>query len=192
MPVSKLTINLLNKYGLVDYTPGQILTRGQKGYLTKVIKKYSHLLKHPEDFHVAKVSEKTAKELKDSGFNVGKNNKAIIPKNGYEKVRVKKGQIIFEGYNKKNGTKIIEKTTISKSNEFFDKLKRISKKKLKRNEYLTIKIGDNSSANSLFTSYEDLYKYVTEIFKPKSKDAYRYMSIVEILPSRKNAEKKRK
>lgn len=148
------------------------------------------MIRHPEDFHIAKVSKATAKELKGSGYKVTKTGRAVIPLRSaesagakYDSAKISKGKIIF-----KSGG-ITEIVTPSTAKNFHSKLKVLATKPLKNNQMLTVKIGTNASFNSRFTSYGELYKYITETFNPKpgkdgkkvtGADLMRYMSIVEV------------
>jgi hypothetical protein len=156
------------------------------------------LLNNPDKFKVATVSKATKKELKSSGFQVTKTNKAIIPLKGFDKATIKKGTIIFEGVNAKTKKTIKETVTLATSKNFHDKLLSLSKKKLGRNQMLTVKIGDNAAFNNRFQNYADLFHYINNVFTPKDPGEskarlMRYMSVVEISEDRKpNAEKAQK
>lgn len=142
---------------------------------------------------MANVSKKTAKQLKESGYKVTRLGKAIIPKKEFEKVQIKDGALKFTGTNK-SGQKITEKVTLVSAKDFHSKLLSISKKPLKRNQMLTIKIGDNSAFNARFQNYADLHKYLTMEFKPNPgkngkkttvAQLMRHISIVEIETGKK-------
>ena len=161
------------------------LTRGQLTWVARQARENAQLLKRPEDFKVAMVSKSTAKAMKASGIKVSKTNKAIVPLKGFDKATIKGEKIIFEGRNKKTGKGIKETVTLAQAHDFHAKLKHLSKTKLKKNQYLTVKIGDNASFNNRFQNYADLFHYVQNVFTPKDRGQskeklLRYMSIVEI------------
>lgn len=177
-------IGKLNRLGLIDYKPNQELSKGQKGWLTKVVKANRELIKFPERFDVKKVSKSSAKDLKSSGYQITKSRRAIIPKKGFEKITLSKGQLTFEGKNHKTGKKITEKVTLTNTSTFDKKLKELSGKKLKQNQMLTVKIGDNAAFNTAFKSYGEMLQYLRN-FEPKDPGMTRakiarYISIVEI------------
>lgn len=149
--------------------------------------KYSRVIKHPDEFHVAKVGKPMQKELKGSGYYVTPTGKAIIPletseRGRFDSVKIKKGKLIFKGGG------ITEIVTPSTAKNFHSKIAELTKKKLKKNQMLTVKIGDNASFNHRFGSYADLYKYLTTTgadgFNRKhgitDQQLGRYMSIVEV------------
>jgi hypothetical protein len=181
----KETIKKLHSVGLIDYKPGMELTRGQLTWVARQARENAQLLKRPDEFKVAKVSKSTAKAMKASGIKVSKTNKAIVPLKGFDKATIKGEKIIFEGRNKKTGKGIKETVTLAQAHDFHAKLKHLSKTKLKKNQYLTVKIGDNASFNNRFQNYADLFHYVQNVFTPKDRGQskeklLRYMSIVEI------------
>ena len=87
--------------------------------------------------------------------------------------------------NKKTGAKIKETVTLAQAHDFHAKLKHLSKTKLKKNQFITVKIGDHATFNNRFQNYADLFHYVNNVFSPKDRgeskeNLMRYMSIVEI------------
>lgn len=193
-----MTIGKLNRLGLIDYKPGTELTRGQLTWVARQARENAQFLKRPEQFKVAQVAKATAKAMKASGIKVTKTGKAIVPLKGFDTATIKGEKIIFQGRNKKTGKGIKETVTLAQAHDFHAKLKHLSKTKLKKNQYLTVKIGDNASFNSRFQNYADLFHYVKNVFIPKDKGAskeklMRYMSIVEIesSPNAKAPKKKK-
>lgn len=123
--------------------------------------------------------------MKASGIKVSKTLRAIVPLKGFDSATIRGEKIIFEGRNKKMGKRIKETVTLAQSHDFHAKLKHLSKTKLKKNQYLTVKIGDNASFNNRFQNYADLFHYVNNVFTPKDKGQskeklMRHISIVEI------------
>lgn len=161
------------------------LTKWQLHNLKAKALEFKRLIDHPEEFKVAKVASKTAKVMKASGIKVSKTNRAIIPLKGWSKATVKGDKIIFEGTNKKSGNRMKETVTLAQADDFHAKLKRLSKTKLKKNQALTVKIGDNAAFNNSFQNYADLFHYVNNVFTPKDRGQtkeklIRWMSIVEV------------
>ena len=154
--------------------------------------KFGEAVNHPEKFHIANVSKKVKNELKQSGFlATPKKSKVIIPLHSSERGEFTKAKIVTRK-NKKRGTfthivmtgpGIRETITPSNAANFHDKLNELAKKKLKNNQMVTIKIGDNATFNTRFDNVNDLYKYMKEDMKIKDTTAEalaRYMSIVEV------------
>jgi hypothetical protein len=181
----------LKRLGLIDYDLRKNLSTGQKSRIATLARDYGHALKHPELFHIAKVGEERKKELIKSGFKVTPTNRAVIPLMNYESARIKKGNIEF----KANG--MSEKTYLAGSKNFIPTFEKLARKKLKRNQMITVRIGDHAPFNSRFNTVEALTHYVRNVFTPKDKGAekeklQRLMSIVtiEISPGKKNGKKK--
>lgn len=141
-------------------------------------------MNHPENFHVVNVSRETQKALKVSGYEISKTGRAIIPLHQYQSAVVRRGAITYTHVDKRTGEKTIEKTFLVGAKDFHQKLFQLSKKKLPKNQRVTVQIGDNSAFNVRFNNYADLHRYVTE-FQPKDKDTnkeeiMRKMSIVTV------------
>ncbi len=131
--------------------------------LRKKAQEYAQFIKRPDEFAIKNVAKSTAKEMRASGFKTTKRAKAVIPLKGFDKVTVKNGGLIFEGKNKKTGAKVKETVTLIGGENFEAKIKHLSKKKLKNNQTLSIKIGDNAPANTEFKNMADLIKYTNNI-----------------------------
>lgn len=133
---------------------------------------------------VRKVSDKTAATMKKSGIKATKTNRAVIPLKGFQAVHIKGDKIRYEGVTKR-GTKVTETVSLIGSPNFDAHLKHLSKKKLKRNQALTVKIGESSTLNRTFQNIAELSQYVNNInFKlapgQNKTDILRQISIVEI------------
>jgi hypothetical protein len=189
------TAKILKNYGVISYPDIRSLSPQQKGWITRRASEYAQVIAHPDAFHIAKVGKTAAVELKASGYKVSKTRRAFIPLKSaehqgamYDSAKISKGKVIFKG------GKITETVTPATAANFHGKLSELASKKLKNNQMLTVKIGDNASFNSRFQSYADLYKYLTKEFKPNpgkngkkitGKSLMRHMSIVEVETSAK-------
>lgn len=187
----------MNRLGLIDYKPGTDLTKGQKGWVTKKAKEYHELLAHPERFSVRNVSKDTAKSMKKAGVKVSKTNRAIIALKGFDSVKVKGASLEFNGTNKKTGAKVKESVSLIGSSNFESRIKALSKIKLKKNQTLSVKIGNSATINTGFQNVKDLIQYVNTIkFNLKrgqsTADVLRQISIVEITTSKPHAKKTKK
>ena len=177
----------LKKLGVVSYPDLKSLSPQQKGWITRKAAEFKEVLKNPQNFAIRKVSKATAQELKGAGYKTTKTNKVAIPLHKtdtgrMDSVKISRGKLIFKG----NG--ITEIVTPSNAANFHDKVTELGKKKLKRNQYLTIKIGDNAPFQSRHSNLGELFYYIKNTFKPigpkgeklKPEDLARYMSIVEV------------
>jgi hypothetical protein len=170
----------LKDLGFIDYDLRRNLNSGQKSQITKLARQYSQLIRNPKDFHVQAAPKGTREGLRTAGFTVNKGGKVIVPKYEYERVTVRRGHVTLQ----KGGKR--EDIYLAGSKQFFDKLKNLNetKKKLARNQMLTVQIGDNNAFSSRFRSYWELYQYLTK-FQPKDEGESREklfarMSIVTI------------
>lgn len=148
----------LKKLGLIDYDLRSRLSTGQKARITVLKQTYGHALKYPGLFHVAKVGNERANELRAAGFKVTPTNRAVIPLNEFKSATIKKGAIEFRS------GRMTEKVILAGSKDFHKKAFEVSQKKLKKNQLLTARVGNSEIFKQKFTSYKDLYKYVQHVF----------------------------
>jgi len=183
----------LKKLGVVSYPDLKTLSPQQKGWITRKAAEFKEVLKNPQNFAIRKVSKATAQELKGAGYKTTKTQKAIIPLHTadtgrMDSVKIQKGKLIFKGQG------ITEIVTPSNAANFHQKIAELGKKKLKKNQMLTVKIGDNAPFKSRFDNVGELFHYLKNTFKPigtkgeklKPADLARYMSIVEVERNPKN------
>lgn len=180
----------LKRLGLVDYDLRKPLSSGQKSRITKLREEYEHFLKSPEQFHFTRVGKETARALADTGYKVLPGNRALIPLHEAQSASIKGGKITL------NYGRMKEEITLAGHKSFFPTLKELSGKKLKRNQMLTVAIGDNNAfQRARFGSYHELYKYIQE-WEPKDpyakkKKLMAQMSIVTVeIEEPKRAKKK--
>lgn len=160
----KKTIRALNKLGAVDYTPDTVLTKWQKYNLKKKTIEFRQVLKNPDEFKVARVSKNTARALLKSGFQVTKTLKAVIPKKGFDTVKIDGSELLYTGTNKKTGKKITELVTLIGDTRGFEaQINRLRKVKLKKNQTLSVKIGDNATMARHFTTLAELENYINKV-----------------------------
>lgn len=178
---------LLKKNKLIKYDLRRNLTGQQKAAITKLWegKKdkdeqghhngYGHLIKN-KDVTRRVVSNKRAKQLKELGYAVHGRN-VFIDKEGYENVHIKGDTIV-----KSNDEKEVRDYLIS-SEHILTQLKKLTKRKLKRNESVTVRIGDYAPFSKTMQSFESLLNYVSN-WQPRKDYAARddlinQMSIVK-------------
>lgn len=190
------TIETLNRIGAINYTPETQLTKWQKHNLKVKAQQYAHVLQKPNEFKVFDIDSKSVKAFKDSGLEVTGKRRAVVPLKDFDDVKLEGKNLIYTGKNPR-GKRIKETVTLSQSGEFHAKLKELSEIKLKRNQFLSVKIGDNARFSKKFSSYADLFHYVQNVFEPKDRGQskaklMRLMSIVEIEEKAPNAKQKTK
>jgi len=134
------------------------LTHAQKIALTNISKNYGEVLKKPDKFFVKKVTEKTAKRLKDTEHKIV-NGHLILHKRGYEHLKVKttKDSVTFI---KANGDR-------SERSKFYasgaDFLKAVESVKLREGQTITARFGNAGSAfPTRFDSPLELLKYLSK------------------------------
>lgn len=180
----------LKRLGLIDYDLRFRLSSAQKGRITLLKKEYGHAIKHPEAFHIATVGKARAKELRGAGFKVTPKNKAVIPLHEYTSAKIKKGMIEFKA------GRMTEKVILSNSDNFHQKAFALSQRKLKKNEMLTARIGNNGPfLRARFVNYADLYHYVNHVFQAKdpgeSTNRIRGLMSIVILENQKSPPRKK-
>ena len=158
--------------------------------ITRQYEKYGGYVENPDLFHAPVVKSKTAKSLKKSGYLVTPRGRALIPLKGNAIARISQsGEIRFE----KPGEK--SRVLLKRGNEsFMDRLKRAMSRKLKNNQMVTVKIGNNSPfERARFSSYAQLFFYL-EGFEPDDDDpdenVWPFMQIVEITDYKPKRQKK--
>jgi hypothetical protein len=190
------TAKRLKEFGLINYDLRKSLNPGQKAQVAKLAWEYKEVLRKPERFYTPHVGEKTARLLETSGFKVTPKGKALIPLHEYAtaKVDAKKGVVQFQGFG------IAKEVILASHKDFFKKLKALDegKHKLKRNQMLTVQIGNRRPFESArFDSYWKLYQYVMEDFRARDPGADKtkliaQMSVVTVTGKRrKNATQNR-
>jgi len=142
----------LNK--LISYDLRKSLNPQQKAAITRQWNQYGDFIEG--DYVKRSVSKKRAIKMKQTGFKTHNKN-VWLPTEGFDKhkIRIKGDKVIYSSADK---YRIIP---IQLKSEFLAKLKKLSKKKLKRGEFVTVKIGVNAPFWKLFTSYGELLNYVT-------------------------------
>ena len=209
----KKAIKALSKIGAVNYSVSDNLSKSQRATLRAKMQEYAHYIKRPDDFVVRKVSADTAEVMKKSGIKATATNRAVIPKKGFDTIKVeaktttrikrdekgeplkdKRGRvkkekvtsaaIKMEGRTKR-GAKISEKATLVGGANFEAHIRHLAKKKLKKNQVLSIKIGENATLSRTFQNMSDLVQYVKnidfKIARGKTRaDVERLISVVEI------------
>jgi hypothetical protein len=192
--------NRLKKLGLIDYTTETKLSKGQRSWVTRQAREHEYIINNFDSFKAVKVKKENVKAFKDSGFVTTKTSKVIIAKNGFDKVKVKNRDIYFEGVHAVSGKTIKENVKVTESKNFVDKLKELSGVKLKRNQVVTVKIGNNGAFNIAYKSWEDLLAYIQNTFNPvhnktplskrKKQHLIQMMSIVTVEGKRNSSVKK--
>lgn len=204
----------MSKIGAVNYSVSDTLSKSQRATLRAKMQEYAHYIKRPEDFVVRKVSKAAAEQMRDSGIKATATNRAVIPKKGFSDVRIetrtvtrpkvdKNGAPVIDPKTKKQkrekvkdtslvmvgknprGAKVTEKVSLVGSKNFEAHIRHLSKKKLKKNQVLSIKIGENATLNRTFQNMADLIQYAKNIdFKIKRggdrADVERLISVVQI------------
>lgn len=162
---------LLKKAGFVDYDLRRNLTQAQKGVITKAWNKNSAVITHADNFVSRKVAPKTADKMKRDGYTVNKKGRVFVQLEGYEKVQIKSHAktggrditVIRATGNKKSVTKVLV------GKELVDALENFDDKKLKKNQFVTIRIGDNAAFKQSYKGKALLMNYIKNSFNPKDK-----------------------
>jgi len=153
----------LKKAGIINYDLRRKLTPHQKANITRQSKKYNEVLGSTQ-FVTRHLKPKTIKILKERGFATH-GNKVWIPTDGFQTVHVKGDKIIRT---KEDGkAKFIDSEFIISGANILTKLKELFDTKLPRGHQVSARIGGHGAFKNPLSSYEQLFYYITEIFKPK-------------------------
>lgn len=178
----------LKKAGLISYNLNEKLNSGQKSNITKKYNEYLHYFTDPESFTVRHVSNDLGKKLHDSGYKTvkgAKKTKLFLPNPHRGEVKIKSGKI------KIIGARSTETIIPSKRGKLLDDLKQYENKKLKKGQFMTIKIGESNPINRKFDGTSKMLNYISaknnqtpyegqKIPGWHNDDAIRHISFVEI------------
>lgn len=151
--------------------------------IDKYYHKYKTYIEKPELFAAPVVRSKTAESLKRSGYLVTPRGRAIIPLRGNTSARISRidgdGVIEFEKPGEHRAVILADRQ------QFMAKLKKLTGKKLTKNQMVTVQIGDRNPFQRAYTSFAQLYYYLDNDFEPNDEDTdlddlFPQMSIVTI------------
>lgn len=162
----KRKARLLKKHKLINYDLRHDLTPAQMAVITK---KWSGRPDHDGEGHhggfghlienneVVKrhVSKKRARDLKRLGYPVHKQS-VYINKRGYENVHIQHDRIIYREKGKQVADFLLQ------GNDILKTLERRFNRGIKKNQRITVRIGNYAPFSVSMTSYEDLHKYITK------------------------------
>jgi hypothetical protein len=152
----KSPARILRSKGLIpgDWNLTQ-LTGGQKSYITKQAKRYSDVVRNPEDYVSRRVSQSTAKLLKGAQYTV-KGQRVLLHTPGADKVSIARGKVRFVRQRQS------ETVLLQSSPDFLRQLERLDdiKAELPPGQYVGFKIGD-SQVIGTFKTIEEAYYYAT-------------------------------
>jgi hypothetical protein len=152
----KAAAKKLRAFGLGGNFDLRSLTPQQKGAISRQYDKFRSIVEYPEQFQIVTVKNKTAKEITIAAKKVKKKNgktKLIIPVEKGQKVTIKNGHAVFSGGG-------FNEEVYKGGWDFFDNAKKVFSKKLKKGEYVTVRIGDNRPFSTTFTDLNSLLHYM--------------------------------
>jgi hypothetical protein len=164
----------LKKIGLINFDLRKNLTPSQKTTITKLSDKYKSYLKRPKEFVIRPVQKETKKVAEKSGYLTTKKS-IILPIHGATKVSVSNKKIIYYRDGKKE-----EVHLIGNLESFYKKAFELQTK-IKKNQLVTFKYGDNAASNYSFNSLEELKKYLTEVLEPRFKNKKELYTSISIM-----------
>ena len=163
----------LKRAGFLDYDLRKTLNQGQKSAITKLWKKNSAVITHAENFESRHVAKAAAEKMRRDGYTVNKKGRVFVQKEGYNEVSIKSRK-------KKDGSREVKITRTADNKKAVTKvytnfellraLESVDQKKLKKNQFVTVKIGDNAAFKSKYKDTRQLMDYVKH-FQPKDPNA---------------------
>lgn len=156
------------------------LTGGQKSWITKQARKYEDVVKKPDHYITRRVSEKTASQLKQAGYFVNRDLKALIyAKN--QTVKVTRGRVDFI-----NPDGIRARVILQSRPDFLEAIERLKKRErafgpVPGRQY-ALKIGNSPRFHVTHPSFKDLLAYARALDQKgfHSPDARDHISLVII------------
>lgn len=143
-----------------------------------------------QQFTARTVSNKTARHIDTAALKVktktGK-TRVFIPTPEGQKAHIKKGRVIIESKN-------YREEIYPGGWKFFENAKKLFKKKLGKNEYITVRIGNNAAFNRTFKDINSLLFYMRN-WNPKDEgeekdDLIGHISIVKVKDDNQTVYKK--
>jgi len=150
----------LKDKGFLNIDLRKRLSKSDKSLITRRYNNYGKFFTNK--FIIRRVGNKRIKEMKESGFKTF-GNKVILPTDGFnpKQIKIKKNKVVYSGADKSREIMIGPKIN------FLERLERLTKRKLMRGEFVTVRIGENAPFWRTFKDYAELLNYVTG-WTPKS------------------------
>lgn len=160
----------LKRAGFIDYDLRKTLNQGQKAAITKIWNKTSAVITNADNFESRHVAKAAADKMRRDGYTVNKKGRVFVQKEGYQDVHIKSRKqkgggrevVITRSIGrKKSVTKVMTGTEVLNALEKFDE------KKLKKNQVVTVRIGDNAAFAIAHKGKQSLMNYINNKFTPK-------------------------
>ena len=132
------------------------LTPQQKSAITRKYKQFQTIVDYSDNYQILTVKNKTANDISIAAKKIklkGGKTKLIVPIEKGQKVTIKRGRAIFSGGG-------FQEEVYKGGWDFFDNAKKVFSKKLKKGEYVSVRIGDNRPFNRTFTDINTLLNYM--------------------------------
>lgn len=139
------------------------LSGGQKSYITKQARKFSAVLKRPDDYVSRRASKATLAKMKLADFPV-QHGRVLIHAPGRDRVSIARGKISYTRRRQR------ETVLLQSSPDFLRELEKLPMRRLPKGQYVGLKIG-NSQMIATFHGFADLLTYATKVRKFNGRDA---------------------
>ena len=184
----------LRSFGLGgDYDLRFGLSPQQKSAITRKYNQFKSIVDYTDNYQILTVKNKTAKEISVAAKKIKLKNgktKLIVPIEKGQKVTIKRGRAVFSGGG-------FNEEVYKGGLDFFNNAKKVFAKKLKKNEYVTVRIGDARPFNMHFKDMNSLLNYM-QAWTPKEDQKEKLISHISItrldrkfeLPAKRRTKKK--
>ena len=184
----------LRAFGLGgNFNLARKLSPQQKSAITRKYQQYQSIVDYADNYQILTVKNKTAKDISIAAKKIklkGGKTKMIVPIEKGQKVSIKKGRAVFTGGG-------FNEEVYKGGFEFFENAKKVFAKKLKKNEYVTVRIGDARPFNMHFKDINSLLNYM-QAWTPKEDQKEKLISHISItrldrkfeLPAKRRTKKK--
>jgi hypothetical protein len=167
----------LRSFGLGgDYDLRRGFTPQQKSAITRNYNRYKSIVDYSDNYQILTVKNKTASEISVAAKKIKLSNgktKLIVPIEKGQKVTIKKGRAIFSGGG-------FHEEVYKGGWDFFDNAKKVFAKKLKRGEYVTVRVGDTRPFNRSFTDINTLFNYM-QSWTPRDEQKEKLINHISII-----------
>lgn len=185
----------LRAFGLGgNFNLARKLSPQQKSAITRKYQQYQSIVDYADNYQILTVKNKTAKEITVAAKKIPIKNKGktklIVPIEKGQKVSIKRGNVVFSGGG-------FNEEVFKGGWDFFKNADKVFAKKLKKNEFVTVRVGDNRPFNMRFKDKTSLLNYM-QAWTPKDQQKEKLISHISItrldrkfdLPPKKRTKKK--
>jgi len=166
----------LRSFGLGgDYDLRRAFSAQQKSAITRKYNQFKTIVDYSDNYQILTVKNKTAKEISVAAKKIklkGGKTKLIVPIEKGQKVTIKRGRAVFSGGG-------FEEEVYKGGWDLFENAKKVFAKKLKKGEYISVRIGDHRPFHRNFPNLNSMLYYMQD-WQPKEDNKEELISHISI------------